>query len=261
MPAQYALAVERLTEAHELLDGPLDAETLAGNLRDLIRINRWLGGVSLSRRAVLALLRGRQGDVELLDVGTGAADIPDALIGSLGRPGRWLRVTGVDTRQEILGAARRRSRAGPATLRLERVDGDRLPYPDGSFDIAHCSLVLHHAEQDGAERLLQEMARVSRIGVVINDLERSRRAWLGAWLLTRVVTRNAYTRHDAPLSVRRAYLPAEVAQIAARVGLVEAARFRDLLRHRYAIAFLAAARGAIQPQDEPAAVVNSGAGD
>ena len=111
------------------------------------------------------------------------------------------------------------------------------------FDIAHCSLVLHHAEPAGALRLLQEMARVSRIGVVINDLERSRLAWLGAWLLTRVATRNAYTRHDAPLSVRRAYRPAEVAQMAARAGLVEAARFRDLLRHRYAIAFVPAPRG------------------
>jgi len=82
------------------------------------------------------------------------------------------------------------------------------------------------------------MARVSRIGIVINDLERGHLAWAGAWLLTRVATRNAYTRHDAPLSVRRAYRPAEVAQLAARAGLVEMARYRDLIRHRYAIAFI-----------------------
>jgi ubiquinone/menaquinone biosynthesis C-methylase UbiE len=247
--------VKRVEEAHELLDGRLDTATLDANLRDLARVNRWLGGVSLSRKAVVALLRGREGDVELLDVGTGAADIPDALIGSLGGPGHWLRVTAVDTRTEILGAARRRSRAGPATLKLERVSGDRLPYPDAAFDIAHCSLVLHHAEKDGALRLLQEMARVSRVGVVVNDLERSRRAWLGAWMLTRVATRNRYTRHDAPLSVRRSFLPAEVAQIAARAGLIETARFRDLFRHRFAIAFVPAAR----PPDAVAARGTDGA--
>lgn len=232
--------MDRLADADELLDGPLDVETLEGNLRDLARVNRWLGGVALSRQGVLALLRGHQGDVELLDVGTGAADIPDALIATVGRPGRWLRVTGVDTRPEILGAARRRVAAGPASLRLEIVQGDRLPYPDRSFDIAHCSLVLHHAEPADALRLIEEMARVSRIGVVINDLERGRLAWVGAWLLTRLATRNAYTRHDAPLSVRRAYRPAEVAEMAARAGLLEVARYRDLIRYRYAIAFVRA---------------------
>ena len=43
--------MERLTDAVELLDGPLDdPAVLAGNLRDLRRINRWLGGISLSAR-------------------------------------------------------------------------------------------------------------------------------------------------------------------------------------------------------------------
>ncbi len=236
--------MDRQADKEELLDGPLDVATLDGNLRDLVRINRWLGGVALSRKAVLALLRGHSGDTELLDVGTGAADIPDALIASIGRPGRWLRITAVDTRPEILAAARRRVSAGPASLGLEMVAGERLPYPDRSFDIAHCSLVLHHTEPVDALRLMQEMARVSRIGIVINDLERSQLAWLGAWLLTRVATRNAYTRHDAPLSVRRAYLPAEVAQLASRAGLVEVARYHDLLRHRFALAFVPTPRAA-----------------
>ena len=41
--------MQRLTDALELLDGPLDdPATLAGNLRDLGRVNRWLGGVDLS---------------------------------------------------------------------------------------------------------------------------------------------------------------------------------------------------------------------
>ena len=39
--------MRRLAGAHELLDGPLDDEAaLRGNLRDLGRINRWLGGTA-----------------------------------------------------------------------------------------------------------------------------------------------------------------------------------------------------------------------
>jgi ubiquinone/menaquinone biosynthesis C-methylase UbiE len=237
---RYPSGVKRATDLPELLDGPLDPVTLAGNLRDLTRVNRWLGGTALSRKALLALTRGHPGPTEMLDVGTGAADIPDALIGWLARRRRELVVTAVDTRREILDAARLRIAAVPEVLRLELVDSDRLPYPDRSFDIAHCSLVLHHAEPADAQRLLGEMARVSRLGVIVNDLDRSRRFWFAAWLLSRVTTRNPYTRHDAPRSVRRAYRSAEVAQMATRAGLVESARFHDPLRHRYAICFVRA---------------------
>lgn len=236
--------MERAEHLPELLDGPLDGETLAGNLRDLSRVNRWLGGTVLSRRALLALTRGRPGEIEMLDVGTGAADIPDALIAWFARRGRRLRVTAVDSRQEILDAARSRVGALPHSLQLELVDSDRLPYPDDSFDVAHCSLVLHHAEPADALRLLLEMARVSRVGVIVNDLDRRWLFWLGAWLLSRLTTGNAYTRHDAPVSVRRAHRPAEVAQLATRAGLVETARFHDPLRHRYAICFVTATTSA-----------------
>ena len=49
--ATYAAPMERRTDAVELLDGPLDdPAALRGNLRDLRRINRWLGGVRPERR-------------------------------------------------------------------------------------------------------------------------------------------------------------------------------------------------------------------
>ena len=47
--------MKRLDDAVELLDGPLDDPVaLAGNLRDLRRINRWLGGAALSSAAIQA---------------------------------------------------------------------------------------------------------------------------------------------------------------------------------------------------------------
>lgn len=179
--------------------------------------------------------------VRLLDVGTGAADIPEALITWLGRRGTPLTVEAIDERDEILDLAFERL-GDRADLRLERNRSERLPYPNSSFDVAHTSLVLHHLEPDRAEHLLAEMTRVSRVGVIVNDLDRTRRAWLGAWLVSRLFTRNAYTRHDAPLSVLRAYRPSEVAQLAARVGLVEAGRFRGFVGHRWALAFVPAER-------------------
>jgi ubiquinone/menaquinone biosynthesis C-methylase UbiE len=230
--------MERRTDAVELLDGPLDdAAALTANLRDLRRINDRLGGVSLSAPAIEALAAHRD-ELTLLDVGTGGADIPLALLDLASAAGRRLTIVAIDSRPEVLSAA---VLAWPAVattdgLELHVGDGRSLPYPDRSFDVVHASLVVHHLSAGEAAELLREMARVSRLGVVINDLERSRRGWIGAWLLGHLLTRNRYTRHDAPLSVRRAYRAEEMATMLRDAGLTPVRTLRGAWGQRYAMA-------------------------
>jgi ubiquinone/menaquinone biosynthesis C-methylase UbiE len=229
--------MDRLAGAEELLDGPLDDRAaLVGNLRDLARFNRHLGGVDLSARAIQALAPGTAG-ISILDVGTGGADIPLALIERGRAAGRLVRVTGVDDRPEVLEAATLADPRVTATgeLTLHVADGRSLPFADGSFELAHASLLVHHLEPDAARRMLAEMARVARLGVVVNDLVRGRRTLLGAWLLSRVATRNRLTRNDAPLSVRRAYSFAELTALMAAAGLQVERRFDGPFGHRIAL--------------------------
>jgi ubiquinone/menaquinone biosynthesis C-methylase UbiE len=230
--------MERLIDAVELLDGPLDdPAALAGNLRDLGRINRRLGGVDLSAAAIEAIAAHRH-ELTMIDIGTGGADIPIALMARARERGRRLHVVGIDSRPEILAAA---VRANPATatadgLELHVGDGRTLRYPDRSFDVAHASLVLHHFDPAEAAALLREMGRVARLGIVINDLHRSRIGWLGAWLMGHLLTRNRLTRHDAPLSVRRAYRVTEMTEMLRAAGLIPVRIVRGALGQRYAIA-------------------------
>jgi SAM-dependent methyltransferase len=241
-PGVRIRAMERLSSAAELLDGPLDdPDVLIGNLRDLRRANRWLGGVALSSLAIDALV-GRLADngaaITLLDVGTGGADIPVALLADWRRRDRRLDVTAIDSRPEVLFAARI---ARPAIDRLRRLnlstaDGRSLPYPDDSFDVVHASLLLHHLDAPDAVSLLREMRRVSRHGVVVNDLQRARLFWWGARLLAAATTRNRYTRHDAPQSVARAYTIGEAKALLAVAGLRPIAETRGVFGHRWALA-------------------------
>lgn len=240
-----ATRMERLADVLELLDGPLDDPTaLAGNLRDLRRVNRWLGGVRLSASA-LAALAPADTERTMIDVGTGGADIPLELVRRAARRGQRLTITAVDSRAEVIAAAVRAQPALAATPGLHLVVGDglRLDEPDQAYDVAHCSLVLHHLEPRAAVDLLAEMARVARRGIVVNDLDRSPLAWLGAWLLGHVLTRNRYTRNDAPLSVRRAYRVPEVVDLLRAAGLTPVRTFRGFLRHRYAIVAVPQAPG------------------
>jgi SAM-dependent methyltransferase len=231
--------MRRLAGAHELLDGPLDDEAaLRGNLRDLGRFNRWLGGTSASQRALDRLLAGRTVPHTVLDVGTGAADIPLALLARGSRSGRTLRVTGVDSRPEVLDAARAIDPRLDRTPDLELVvsNGTRLPWPDRSFDVVHASLVIHHLEPAEALAFLREAARVARLGVVINDLVRARHHLIGTRVLLPLMTRNRFTRHDGPLSVRRAYTRMELRALLAGAALRPVAEAGAFAGHRVAIA-------------------------
>jgi ubiquinone/menaquinone biosynthesis C-methylase UbiE len=235
-------SMRRLADVREFLDGALsDTDVLDGNLRDLRRFNRRFGGIELSVRALRALVTTRGGadrdPLQVLDVGTGACDIPIAFANVLGE-WRSIEVTAVDSRPEIVDAARRIEPrlAGRPDIQLRVADGRSLPFPDGAFDVAHASLVVHHLDPVEAQGFLRELARVSRLGVVVNDLERGAVYWLGAWLVLHALTRNAYTLHDGPLSVRRAFTRAEMRGLLDSAGLRPIAEVHGFAAHRWAIA-------------------------
>jgi SAM-dependent methyltransferase len=230
--------MDRLTGVAELLDGPLDdPAALEANLRDLARINHMTGGTRLSVRAIDAL--GGLGDLaSILDVGTGAADIPLALLAQARVAGRLLSITATDSRPEILAAARRAQPAieRAAGLEMAIADGRALPYPDAAFDVAHTSLVLHHLAPDEAVAFLRELRRVARRGIVVNDLIRGRLFWIGGWLLIHGMLMSRYTRNDGPLSVRRAYTRPEMFGLLTAAGLEPLATFGGFAGHRVAFA-------------------------
>lgn len=235
-------SMRRLAHVREHLDGALtDPDVLDGNLRDLTRINRQFGGAQLSLRA-LRVLVGEAGAADhdalrVIDVGAGACDIPLAMVAAPG-PWRSIDVTAVDSRPEILEAARRiqPALATRPDVQLFVADGRSLPFPDDAFDVAHASLVLHHLDPIEARHVLGELARVASLGVVVNDLERAAVHWLGAWLVLHAMTRNAFTLHDGPLSVRRAYTLGEMRGLLESAGLRPVTEFRGFASHRWAIA-------------------------
>ena len=227
-------AMDRRTDAVELLDGPLDdPAALAGNLRDLRRVNRWLGGVSLSADAIDALAAHRH-EVTLIDVGTGGADIPLALLARA--DGAGARPVGRRHRQPARGPRRGRARHGRRCavtdgLELHVGDGRSLPFPDRSFDVAHTSMVIHHLHPGRGGRPCCARWAGSRGSASSSTTSIARWfGWIGAWLLGHLLTRNRYTRSDAPLSVRRSYTANEMAEMLREAGLTPVRRLRGAVR-------------------------------
>jgi hypothetical protein len=91
--------------------------------------------------------------------------------------------------------------------------------------------MLHHLPEPAVIETLRLMATTARRGFVISDLRRTRAAYVGTWLLTRVITRNRLARHDGPLSVLRAYTVPELERLSAAAG-VRGIDWRDAIALR-----------------------------
>lgn len=217
----WAFLAERdASGAQEWMDLPgRDPDELAEMFVDLRRVNRWLGGAWMTSRAFNHLFGDRdpREHITVLDVASGSIDIPRAMSRWAQHRRRNISIVATDINPEVLQLAKNHNL--PDSVQLVAADALQLPFADNAFDVAACSFFLHHLNPDGAVTALLEMRRVSRDGVLINDMVRSRISYLGAWSFSRLFTRNRISRHDAPLSARRSYTRTELVEMAARAGL------------------------------------------
>ena len=211
--------MRRAAGARELLDGPVAPADLARTLADIERLDRWFGGHALSlarvRRAARRVPRERV--LRIVDVGGGGGGFARRAAQWARRRHRRVCIVLVD-RDAGTSALAGQSCAGYPEIHVVRADATALPFGVATVDVVHSSLTLHHLEPEAAVTALAAMDAVARGRVVINDLARSRLALALVWLATRALAMHPVSRHDGPLSVRRAYSPAELADLFRKAG-------------------------------------------
>jgi ubiquinone/menaquinone biosynthesis C-methylase UbiE len=211
--------MRRAEDEREHLDGPLPRGDRDAALADIDRLSAWFGGTALSVRAVRRLLAAAPASPRtpvVVDVGGGRGDLARRLVRAVRRRGGRVRVVLVDRDEQSL-ALTAADRACPDLARV-CADATALPFRAGRVDVVMTSLVLHHLSPEGAVACLEGMRRAARLGVVVNDLLRTRLSWLLVVLATRLLARHPVARHDGPLSVRRAYAPDELRALCERAG-------------------------------------------
>jgi SAM-dependent methyltransferase len=214
----------------EIMDRPgNDPGLLRADLHVLEGINRFLGG----RRIALGYLSDflevlPMNPLSILDLATGAADIPRTIV-------RWARgqsvrveITAVDGNPEILTVAREWCAQWPE-IHIGQQDVLALPYPTASFDFVLCSLTLHHFAEPDVVAILRRIHDIARVGYIINDLRRNRIAICLSKLMARTIITNPIARFDAPASCERAFSIAELRAMAAQAGMGHV----TVRRHRF----------------------------
>jgi 2-polyprenyl-3-methyl-5-hydroxy-6-metoxy-1,4-benzoquinol methylase len=188
---------------------------LERDLANLESLNRRFGAHKMVLDYLTPLLERRQ-PLRVLDLGTGAADIPRVLVKRARALGCPIMVTAIDRQQPTIEIAEKFS-AGYPEIRFQCADF--LAFAEGKvYDIVLCNLVLHHLDESDAIRLLRRCRELTKGVALVTDLRRSRLAQTAIFAVTEFIYREPMTRHDARLSAERAFSYPELHKLAVAAG-------------------------------------------
>ena len=210
---------QRSLELEHLDKGDYTAEEYEGCIVELQRVNRWLGDASALRESLLAdIERLNLQNFSVLDVGAGSGELLRVVAEWARKTDRKAQLTGVELNARSAKAIAERATRFPEITAL-RGDAFRLPFVDGQFDYALCSLFTHHFTNADVVGILRELRRVSTRGIFVIDLHRHPVAYFFYTTIGRLFLHNRLIREDGALSILRSFKPAELLELARRAGL------------------------------------------
>lgn len=206
-------------EARELMDAPdCDAASLERTYARFAAVNRAVSAPHAFYRRWIRPRLSPVWETRLLDVGTGAADLPRLWLRLAAREGLRLSATAIDPDPRALAYAVALDERDPVGGLVLRAASTRdLAEADEHFDLVVSNHVLHHLDGHELGALLADSERLAELGgtAVHADLERSRLAYAvfaaGTLPFEATVLRGSFIRADGLTSIRRSHTAAELA--------------------------------------------------
>lgn len=199
------------TTEKELMDEPnIKAATLQAVLADVDRSNRWLGGNTITQKAVARLIKlYPQKEYVIVDVGCGEGAILRRLADYCRHQGINARFVGLDLSDNAIDLARKHSVNYPNISFLQQ---DILELDPEKFDcdLLLCTLTMHHFSDQQLPVFLDKFKSLARIAVIINDLQRSRIAYYLFKVFSAIFIKTKIAKHDGLISIRSGFLRNEL---------------------------------------------------
>jgi ubiquinone/menaquinone biosynthesis C-methylase UbiE len=211
---------QRSLELEHIDKGDYTAEEYEGCIVELQRVNRWLGDASALRDSLLAEVEKLNlQNFSVIDVGAGSGELLRVVAEWARKTGRKAQLTGLELNARSASAIAERASTFPEITAI-RGDAFRLPFVDGQFDYALCSLFTHHFKNAEVVGILRELRRVSTRGMFVIDLHRHPVAYFFYTTIGRLFLHNRLLREDGALSILRSFTPRELLDLARNAGLV-----------------------------------------
>ncbi len=203
----------------ELLDSDeIPFVDIQQNMEELSVINHKLGGHRINIKGLKTVLRnsGLNKAVRILEIGCGGGDNLQVLKKYFQEREIPFKLTGVDIKKECIEYAEEQT----ANSQIEFICSDYRNYElTEKPHVIFSSLFCHHFTNAELVEMLKWKHQNSVFGFFINDLRRDTVAYHSIKLLTRIFSKSYLVKHDAPLSVKRAFIREDWHKLFSRAGI------------------------------------------
>lgn len=203
----------------EIMDSfELQGKELTSILKDLERINRLLGGNKVTLEGIEKFDLPPNKTVHIADIGCGSG----AMLREIAKWGRKkqlkLELVGIDANPHTIKTATELSRDfHEISFKTQNILSDE--FKESNYDVISCSLTLHHFITAEIKTLLRTLRRQTNMGIVINDLQRSKRAYYLFRLFCVFFVRNKSAKTDGLISILRGFKQRELTALSQGLAL------------------------------------------
>ncbi|RXG13414.1 methyltransferase family protein [Leeuwenhoekiella aestuarii] len=195
----------------ELMDDPkLSEDRLQAALKDVTLVNRFLGGQQITIDGIKHFTnKFPQKRYSIVDLGCGDGAMLRK-IADFARKNKFdFQLLGLDLNAKSIALAKSKS-ANYSEIEYFQKNILQLNKDTFSCDIITSTLTMHHFTDVEIQTFLMQFLSISKLGVVINDLQRSRVAYVLFKAFSVVFMKTHIARHDGLISIKRAFTKNEL---------------------------------------------------
>ena len=216
-----SISTQYRTDAPEIMDDfAMEGEILSDALDKIASINQLLGGNSITIDGIKTLLDGKDKSVvyKIIDIGCGNGDMLRK-IADFGTENNFnFQLKGIDANQFTINYAKKLSDLYP-NIAYNCVDIFTKSFDVLNYDIALLTLTLHHFSDKEIVTLLDKMNKISKIGIVVNDLQRSKVAYRLFQIIAHICGLNKMSTDDGLVSILRGFKKQDLIKYATDLSL------------------------------------------
>ncbi|WP_316827322.1 methyltransferase domain-containing protein [Pedobacter miscanthi] len=210
----------RSTAPEMMDDFAMEGEILRDALDKIASINQLLGGNKVTLDGIKSLIDSKPKHelIRITDIGCGNGDMLRTLADYAKSKGLNFMLKGIDANRFTIDHAKSLSENYP-NISYDCSDIFDDLSQEKPCDIMLCTLTLHHFKDEEIIELLENFKRSAKLGIVINDLQRSAMAYRLFQALCYIFRLNDMSREDGLVSILRGFKKADLVKYSKQLNL------------------------------------------
>lgn len=211
------------TNDNEIMDDfDMQGDVLQEALDKIAKINQLLGGNKLTLNGVKKMLKSRDisTSISIIDIGCGNGDMLRKLADFGSENNLHFDLIGVDANKFTIEYAKKISVLYP-NVRFINLNIFDQKFLTLKYDIVLCTLTLHHFKEQQILDLLKIFYEKCTIGIIINDLQRSKISYRLFQILCVLFDLNKMSKQDGLVSILRGFKKHDLVKFSEKMNFLK----------------------------------------